>query len=458
MVFCVMLVAGAVAAVTAAAAVAAGPRFAPPLHRDAAELRKDPLDLRAAAFGQVGTQLSLTLRTRRAWWVGGRSDDSLCVTLLRGRSVGQMCVSANGAHHPIVRFRPARSGGTRYGRLRKVRGAAVGRSGRTTLRVLVYPRALGLRPGPLRWFVRSHWSKRLCRRRCADRLPDAGALPARVSVYGAPRCFGAAARAGGSGCVNSALRRLVIPAPSDAELMPDFPCRARHPRRYAPVAPCSFGARFAAGPPHLALIGDSHAMSFRATVEVAAQALGLKAVSLTQAGCGFGIEVYPGWRPVGAHCRRHSEQVLRWLSANPSIHRVLLASSALHGYTEDGLRALWSRIPQSVRRVDVVVDVPRVSYKTAGCVRAVRTRHAVSEGACAVPRDEQALPADPAPGAVAQSGPRVHLIDLTPYFCDSAHCFPVIGGAYVYRDTNHMNQTFAATLGPYLLEGMGLTP
>ena len=89
MMFCVMLVAGALATVAAAAAVAAGPRFAPPLHHDPAELRKDPLDLRAAAFGQVGTQLSLTLRTRRAWWANGPSGDSLCVTLLRGRSVGR---------------------------------------------------------------------------------------------------------------------------------------------------------------------------------------------------------------------------------------------------------------------------------------------------------------------------------------------------------------------------------
>jgi hypothetical protein len=199
-------------------------------------------------------------------------------------------------------------------------------------------------------------------------------------------------------------------------------------------------------------------MSLRSTADVAAQALGLKAISLTEAGCGLATEVYPGWPPVDKQCRRHSEQVLRWLREHPSVHTVLLAASAAHGYTEDGLRALWSRIPRSVRRVNVVVDVPRVSYKTADCVQAVRTRHAVSDGACAVPRDKQALPPDPAPGAVAQSAPRVHLIDLTRYFCDSQHCFPVIGGAYVYRDTNHMNPIFAATLGPYLLQGMGLTP
>jgi hypothetical protein len=258
--------------------------------------------------------------------------------------------------------------------------------------------------------------------------------------------------------VNPALRRFVIPAPSDAELMPDLRCqRVRDFRRYAPVVPCYFGAQFAAGPPRLALIGDSHAMSLRATADVAAQALGLKAISLTEAGCGFATEVSPGWPPVSARCRRYSTQVLRWLRAHPSIRTVIITSQA-HGYTEDGLRAMWSRIPASVRRINVVVDIPRVSYKTAGCVAAVRRRHAVSAGACAVSRDEHALPPDPAPGAAAQSGPRVHLIDLTPYFCDSTHCFPVIGGAYVYRDTHHMNLVFAPTLGPYLLAGMGLSP
>jgi hypothetical protein len=452
-----VLVTAAVAGVTAPAAAAAGPRFAPGLHHDAAELGKDPLDLRAAAFGQVGTQLSLTLRTWRAWPARGAPANSLCVTLLADRPVGQMCVAANGARKPIVRFRRARSGGTGYWRLRTVRAAAVERSGRT-LRALVYPRALGLRPGAMRWLVRSRWSKGACAHPCVDRLPNAGALPLKVSVYGAPRCFGAAARIGRDGCVNPALRRFVTPAPSDAELMPDLACHPQHLRRYAPVVPCSFGAGFASGAPRLALIGDSHAMSFRATVEVASDALGLKAVSLATAGCGFGLEVAQGRRPVSEHCRSHTEQVLHWLRDHPSIDIAVLTSSAIQGYTEDGLARLWSRIPDSVKRVYVVVDVPRVSFKTAGCVQSVRNRHAVSAGACALPRDEQTLPADPAPGAVAQSGPRVHLIDLTQYFCDSAHCFPVIGGAYVYRDTNHMNTVFAATLGPYLLGGMGLTP
>jgi hypothetical protein len=368
-----------------------------------------------------------------------------------------MCVSANRTRHPLVRFSRALSGGGGYGRPTTVRGAEAERSGRT-VRVLVYPRALGLAPGRLRWILWSHPRKGSCKRRCTDRLPDAGTLPLRVSVYGAPRCFGAAARAGQNGCVNPALRRLVTPAPSDAELMPDLSCpRVRNFRRYAPVVPCYFGARFAAGPPRLALIGDSHAMSMRATADVAAQALGLKAISLTEAGCGLATEVDPGWPRVGARCRKYVTQALRWLRAHPSVRTAIITSSSTHGYSEDGLRATWDRIPASVEHLYVVVDVPRVSYKTAGCVAAVRRRHAVSAGACAVPR-QRALPRDPEPGAAAQSGPRVHLIDLTRYFCDSSHCFPVIGGGYVYRDTNHMNLVFAPTLGPYLLQGMGLSP
>ena len=420
---CVALVASALAP---AAATAAGPRFTPRLHHDAGERPSDPLDLRAAGFGQVGTQLSLTLRTRERWPARG----SLCLTLV---DRGQLCMAADRQRRPVVRFRRAR-----------VPAAEIRRSGRT-LRVLAYPRALGLSAGDeLRWFVRSRWKGR------ADRLPDSGTLPARVSVYGAPRCFGAAA----SECRNPALSRLVTPAPSDAELMPDLPCHAQHPKRYAPVVPCTFGAPFAAGPPRMALIGDSHGMSFRATTEVAADALGLKTVGLTHASCGFGLEVDPGWPRVSKECRRHTEQVLRWLTAHPKVHTALLVSSATYGFTEDGLRDLWSRIPKSVTRIYVVADVPRMSYKTAGCVKKVRKRHAVSDGACAVARDEHSLPPDPVRGASEGADPRVQLIDFTRLFCDDAHCFPVIGGAYVYRDTNHMNLVFAPTLGPYLVQAL----
>jgi hypothetical protein len=407
--------------------------FAPAQHHDPVDHHGDALDLRGAAFGQVGTQLQLTVRTRQPWSAG----DDLCVTVLRPRPVGQLCVAAGARHRRIVRYHHA-----------GVRGAVVERHGRV-LSALIYPHALRLHRGGLRWFVTSR----------GDRLPDAGAFRARVSVYGAPRCFGAAARARRhAACVNRALRRVVMPSPAAAALMPDYPCRPqRGARRYAPARPCGFGDTYDSSPPRLALIGDSHSAHLRASAEVAAQALGWKAVSLTHPGCAFSTEVYPAPAPIPHRCRRHSMEALRWLRRHPSVRAVITSAAAGRGFSEGGFRAMWRRVPRSVRRIYVVRDVPRVSYATAGCVARVRRRHAVSTDACAVARGG-AFPADPAAGAARYAGGRVRLIDLTRYFCSRTRCFPVIGGAYVYHDFNHLNRVFAATLGPYLLRAMRPLP
>ena len=62
---------------------------------------------------------------------------------------------------------------------------------------------------------------------------------------------------------------------------------------------------------------------------------------------------------------------------------------------------------------------------------------------------------DPDPAqAAARAGGRVRLIDLSRRFCDAGRCYPVIGGAYVYRDFNHMNPVFNSTLGPHLLRAL----
>jgi hypothetical protein len=44
----------------------------------------------------------------------------------------------------------------------------------------------------------------------------------------------------------------------------------------------------------------------------------------------------------------------------------------------------------------------------------------------------------------------VKVVDLTEFFCDARSCFPVIGGALVFKDQNHMTETYAKSLAPYL--------
>jgi hypothetical protein len=80
---------------------------------------------------------------------------------------------------------------------------------------------------------------------------------------------------------------------------------------------------------------------------------------------------------------------------------------------------------------------------------------------CVMPRSSALLPDPAAEAAPLLSGGRGHVIDLTDFFCDGEHCFPVVGGALVHKDTSHLNRVFSRTLGPYLADhfrGLELTP
>ena len=217
------------------------------------------------------------------------------------------------------------------------------------------------------------------------------------------------------------------------------------------INPCEFGYLDEPSAPAAALIGDSHSAHLRATVDVAAQARGWRAVSITHPGCAFSTDLVPDMPAEMARCRRHSEQALRWLRAHPSVHVVFTSNLAGRAsFSAAGFAAMWRRVPASVHHIYVIRDVPHVGLSTAACVTATIRRHERAGNACTVPR-ASAIADDPSVCAAATAGGRVRLIDLTRYFCDAARCHPVVGSAYVYRDDNHVNRVFGTTLGPYLL-------
>ena len=41
-------------------------------------------------------------------------------------------------------------------------------------------------------------------------------------------------------------------------------------------------------------------------------------------------------------------------------------------------------------------------------------------------------------------------VDLSQVFCGERLCYPVVGGALVYKDLHHFTRVFAETLGPLL--------
>jgi hypothetical protein len=211
----------------------------------------------------------------------------------------------------------------------------------------------------------------------------------------------------------------------------------------------------------IALIGDSHASHWRAAVEGVAQDRAWRGISITRSGCPFSKAVAKLDAPTSKQCKTWNREVLKWFAGHPEVHTVFVSehsggkvvvprgssnqAAQVAGYTD-----VWEALPATVTRIFVIRDTPRASSRTADCLAgAVRSRKPPGP-ACALQRKAVLRP-DPAAIAVKRlASARVKLIDMSPYMCSERLCLPVIGGALVHKDLDHLTQTFATTLGPLM--------
>jgi hypothetical protein len=297
-------------------------------------------------------------------------------------------------------------------------------------------------------------------RRLALAILGAALLAAPAGAAGGtPACFGAAARNQATPCHNTALDYSAKPTPNWAPLELNAPCHPLPWTRFPRV--CWFTHRKQGSSATVALVGDSHASSWRSAVRVLARSQRWHALTIRRSSCPFNEARRTGPRKESATCADWVRATIRWFGKHPEIHTVIVTGSAYAGVIApegqdayqvavDGYRAALAALPSSVQRVVVLRDTPRSSTGTFDCVRRTMKTHQPLTGACALPRD-QVLPPDPGVAAAQQLGaPRFEVIDLTDFFCDPDRCFPVIGGALVYKDISHMTTVFGTSLGPYL--------
>jgi hypothetical protein len=292
---------------------------------------------------------------------------------------------------------------------------------------------------------------------------EAGLGSARAEVSAAVTdspCFGAAARSPLARCVNPRLQRTVFPSPSDALLEPNAPCKPFG--RSSLLFPCLFGARGGTGREVTMLIGDSHASHWRAAVDVVAAGRAWPAISITRSGCPFikARVIIP--RAEARTCRRWNRELLAWLRRHEEVTSIFLSHRSEAQYVHKrgvgnfetavrGHLALWSMLPKSVRNIFVIRDTPVTSTAATACVSRTFAHRQPSAMLCARARRKALFP-DPAVAAARRTHqPRVHVLDMTPFFCDRTHCYPVVGGALVHKDTNHITAIFARTLGHFML-------
>jgi hypothetical protein len=272
------------------------------------------------------------------------------------------------------------------------------------------------------------------------------------------RCWGAASRDPQHPCSNPALGGTVVPTPGHVDIAGDAYCRDG-------VFPspgeeqCTFGLDPSPGRERVALIGDSHGTAMGQAMNFAAAAEGWSGVALIHNGCGFS-DAFESDRGQGVapSCYGWGQSVIHYLDAHPGVRAVFITGNDSWRYASSppvGFERIWHQLPPSVRDIYIIRDVPRALQGDPDCVDNAIADHLPAIGSrCAAPRKVVLQFDAEAQAAEVSSSPRVHVIDLTPFFCGSARCFPVIGGVLVLTDLEHMTPDFSATLGPYLVRAV----
>jgi hypothetical protein len=278
-------------------------------------------------------------------------------------------------------------------------------------------------------------------------------------VASKPKCFGAAARDPQRPCTNPKLAYTVVPSPVEAPKLGNAPCTVVEQRHRVRV--CEFGIRGAKAQGTVALLGDSHASHWRAALAVVARREHWRGVSITHTSCPLSKAVADIVEPDRTECAQWTREVPQWLSRHPEVHTVFVAAHSggkvvprkgegQFAEQVDGYIDKWQALPASVQHIIVIRDTPKMRGTTLDCIQRAMTGHRRAGTVCAVPRSA-ALDRDPQAVAAARlRSPRVQTVDMTPFLCDRRLCYPVIGGALVYKDIHHLTAVYGTTLGPYL--------
>lgn len=283
-----------------------------------------------------------------------------------------------------------------------------------------------------------------------------GAIPA-GATHAAATCFGAAARDPVRPCFDPSIA--VQPPVAHRDDVSESRCTLT-PEEPSPV--CAFGVSRARARETIALVGDSHALHWRAAIDVVARHRRWRAYSVTAPGCIFSEAVtrmgagarefcIPWYRSAQRWFRRHPEVSTVFVSQNATTPVALAPGETNFAVKTAGFRDAWQALPRTVQHVVVLRDTPDPDDATFGCVSAAIAAGRRPGPACPTPR-AAALHRDLAVATTrALRSRRYQAIDLTRFFCGPKNCYPAIGGLLVYRDLlGHMTIAYSTSLGHYV--------
>jgi peptidoglycan/LPS O-acetylase OafA/YrhL len=290
------------------------------------------------------------------------------------------------------------------------------------------------------------------------------AARAQALVRAAPSCFGAAALAPGSKCAISHQ----TPYSQIVPMVDAVPAQAGtcllETNQFVVRNECDHPVSGATQT--WALIGDSHAGALAPAIEIIARAQHANLEIFDKAHCPL-IEVPDPTRAsnptLASTCSKWNLGIDEYLGDHPDITKLIVTgSAAVHEYLPSheanqvavltsGYLSAWGRLPSSIDSIVVVKDVPRQAQDPISCIDAHRADYL---RVCSTPRID-ALFDDPLEDAAKERvDKRVSLVDVSNYLCTATTCPVVVGGALVNKDVQHIANTFAVTLAPYIAAQM----
>lgn len=265
-----------------------------------------------------------------------------------------------------------------------------------------------------------------------------------------PECFGAAV-VFDDACAGTDFDGQILPAPGFAgvDRPSDEQCFVQL-NDARPVS-CEFGSDDEAAP-QVALIGDSHAYQLLSTFQRMAETNGWHLTTYFKGACPWNATPLSTPGAFGAACSDWRDGV-RSSVADRDFDAVFTAAIATTPYSSAGFdsahdaavagyQEAWGEVLDRGTPVITVVDNPVWETDPNKCLRT----H--DQASCDGARSELLVADDPLRDA-ATGVDGVTLLDFTDVFCGTEVCSPVVGGANIYRDQDHLTVTFADTLAPW---------
>jgi hypothetical protein len=213
------------------------------------------------------------------------------------------------------------------------------------------------------------------------------------------------------------------------------------------VADCVFGdpqSRIT-----VALIGDSHAVQWVSAFEQLAKRRGWRLMAFTKSACAP-VDVnyiYPALGREYTECKTWRDRALARIA---EVHPlVTVVASADYQFSDEerarGMRAVWSLLTQSSGHVMVIRDNPRPEIDLPMCLarHAWRPSWLVMESCEFAPPDSHVYDLQ---RETAREFKNLAVVDISGHICAGTTCNGVRDGMIVFRDSNHLTESFTLSL------------